>query len=157
MNLVTAPLLHFTPGGVFAPATVLSPVSDGQAARASIDARATVVNQGTSASAQFVVRFDVFDTTGMQVATAQTKASSLAAGTSGTVSVPITVAPANLWSTNRPYLYTVKATIVSGGSSDADTLNETIGIYTTEWTAHSGFYLNKEHFKIKGFCDHNGE
>jgi beta-galactosidase/beta-glucuronidase len=140
VNLVTAPLLHFSPDGVFAPATVLSPVSNGQATKARIDARATVANYGSS-SAQFAVRFDVFDTTGKKVATAQTKASSLALDGSSTVSAPITVAPANLWSTKRPYLYTVKATILSGGA-DGDSVNETIGIYTTSWTPDSGFYLN---------------
>ena len=78
----------------------------------------------------------MFDATGKTVAAAQTNASSLAPGDSGTVSVPIAVAPANLWSTHRPYLYTVQATIVSGGS-DGDSVNETIGIYTAEWTADS--------------------
>ena len=171
VNLVSAPLLHFSPDGVFAPATVLSPVSAGQAAKARIDARATVANHGSS-SAQFAVRFDVFDTaTGKKVATAQTETSTLALDGSSTVSAPIAVAPANLWSTTRPYLYTVRATILSqsesesesefGGSdsptllSDGDSVNETIGIYTTSWTADSGFYLNADHFKIKGFCDHN--
>ena len=147
VNLVSAPLLHFSPDGVFAPATVLSPVSNGQAAKASIDARATVNNEGAGPEAHFAVRFDVFDATGKKVATAQTNSSSLAPGRLNTVSVPIEVSPANLWSTHRPYLYTVKATIVSDGS-EGDSVNETIGIYAAEWTADRGFYLNDEHFKF---------
>jgi beta-galactosidase/beta-glucuronidase len=150
-------LLHFVPDGIFAAAKVLAPISNGQTAQAIIGARATVTNDGISASPEFQVRFDVFDTTGKKVASAQTptaQGSTLAPGTSTTVTAPVSLAPANVWSTARPYLYTVKATLVAAGA-DGDSVNETVGFHSTKWTADNGFYLNEEHFKIKGFCDHN--
>ena len=29
-----------------------------------------------------------------------------------------------------------------------------IGIYATKWTGDKGFFLNEEHVKIRGFCNH---
>ena len=34
-------------------------------------------------------------------------------------------------------------------------MQETHGFRETRWDADDGFFLNKEHFKIRGFCDHN--
>ena len=47
------------------------------------------------------------------------------------------------------YLYTLQVTTDSG-----DARNTSIGIYATKWTGDQGFFLNEQHVKIRGFCNH---
>jgi beta-galactosidase/beta-glucuronidase len=49
----------------------------------------------------------------------------------------------------RDNRYTLQVS-VSGG----DVQNTTFGIRGTKWTGDKGFFLNDQHVKIRGFCDH---
>ena len=88
------------------------------------------------------------DATGAMVATATGDVS--AAVAKATLKLPT----AQLWSIARPYLYTVSATIVQHGA-DGDSVNASVGVRSLRWDANSGFFLNGQHSKIRGFCDHN--
>lgn len=61
-----------------------------------------------------------------------------------------------LWSSASPYLYHVTASLKNCQTSqELDVISTHHGIRTIEYTAQHGFFLNKEHYKIRGFCDHN--
>jgi hypothetical protein len=47
--------------------------------------------------------------------------------------------------------------VLESGGKHGDSLNITVGVRNLDWKADSGFYLNGQHTKIRGFCDHNGE
>jgi beta-galactosidase/beta-glucuronidase len=118
---------------------------------------ATLVNAAvTSATTHATVHFDLFDAddkpAGSGIAQAVTIKPASSKSTPSTVTtavVTIAVASAELWSVARPYLYTLR-TSVSGG----DVMNTTMGIYSTKWTGDQGFFLNNQHVKIRGFCNH---
>lgn len=58
-----------------------------------------------------------------------------------------------LWSTENPYLYTLRTTLVKGAEK-LDVLDTPIGIRTAEWKP-DGFYLNGKRLQIKGVCNHH--
>ena len=60
-----------------------------------------------------------------------------------------TVEDAQLWSVERPYLYT--CVIRFGG----DEVRECFGIRTLTWTAEKGLAINGEHVILKGACIHH--
>jgi len=62
----------------------------------------------------------------------------------------------HLWTSSIPYLYHVTVTLTDClSNNEYDSLSTHHGIRTIEYTADHGFFLNKQHFKIRGFCDHN--
>ena len=172
--LHSAPPLHLESDGIFAHGHVTTgaggsdgaeghldlihraqPTLGSTAASAEVIASAEVVNTASSAT-KATVQFALFDTAGKQVGTTVASSASLtaAANTSSpttaiTPTVKIAVANPELWSVARPYLYTLKVTTDSG-----DAKNVSIGIYSTKWTGDMGFFLNEEHVKIRGFCNH---
>merc|ERR1719236_274661 len=50
-------------------------------------------------------------------------------------------------------MYTV-AVSVSSGSTIVDAVNISTGFRSLRYEANQGFFLNEEHFKVRGFCDH---
>ena len=168
---ISAPMVHFEPDGVFAPASVTGPIkasgptpAAGQTAPASIDASAVARNFATTAAKTdgLTVRFDVIDAVGKTVGS--TSAPFVSGSSGGAIrgdggfakatNATVTLATAKLWSVARPYLYTVVATLVNDGV-DGDVVNVTVGIRSMKWNPDTGFYLNGDHTKLRGFCDHN--
>eukprot|EP01052_Picozoa_sp_SAG31_P002776 SAG31_NODE_100_length_25264_cov_38.715359_11_plen_195_part_00 len=125
-------------------------------AEASVLVAATIENSA-SAAASATITLDLFDSSGVvtgtvtisecQVAAAKNhSAPSLATCTSAlAMSVP-----AKLWSPSQPILYTLRTRLSSG-----DEINTTIGIYKTSWKPDTGFWMNDQHVKVRGFCNHN--
>jgi beta-galactosidase/beta-glucuronidase len=171
--LHSAPPVHLETDGIFAHGHVTTADKSGDgdaghaivhrthpslgatAASAEVIASAEVVNTASSA-AKATVQFALFDATGTQVGTTVASPVSLTAApnvssptTAITSPVKIPVASPELWSVARPYLYTLKVSMDSG-----DAQNVSIGIYETKWTGDMGFFLNEEHVKIRGFCNH---
>ena len=102
------------------------------------------------------VHFDIFDADGepagsgvSSTVTVNAATSKSAPSTATTAAVTIDVASAQLWSVARPYLYTLRTSVTGG-----DVINTSIGIYSTKWTGDQGFFLNTQHVKIRGFCNH---
>ncbi len=75
-----------------------------------------------------------------------------AAGASQKISLKIK--KPHLWSTDDPYLYTLRATLADG----KDTLDRacvTMGLRSLEFNADKGFALNGRDMKVKGVCLHH--
>ena len=62
-----------------------------------------------------------------------------------------------VWSSTSPNLYSINATVHEGSCTAAavDDVQVKHGFRETRWDPNDGFFLNKQHFKIRGFCDHN--
>ena len=60
----------------------------------------------------------------------------------------------HLWSVDDPYMYTLVTELTLNGKL-VDTYETPFGIRTIEFRADSGFYLNGEHVRINGVCNHH--
>lgn len=60
----------------------------------------------------------------------------------------------HLWSVDDPYMYTMVTEIRLNGKT-IDTYSTPFGIRTIEFRADSGFFLNGEHIRINGVCNHH--
>ena len=60
----------------------------------------------------------------------------------------------HLWSVDDPYMYTMHTEIKQNGKT-IDTYETPFGTRTIEFRADSGFYLNGEHVRINGVCNHH--
>ncbi len=60
----------------------------------------------------------------------------------------------HLWSVDDPYMYTLVTELTLNGKR-VDTYETPFGIRTIEFRADSGFYLNGEHVRINGVCNHH--
>ncbi len=58
------------------------------------------------------------------------------------------------WSTDKPYLYTLKAKLIIDGIQ-TDEISTKIGIRHFSFDAQKGFFLNNQPLKIKGVCMHH--
>jgi len=81
-------------------------------------------------------------------------------GERSTVHVSINVASPELWTSPKPYLYNLTATVSACGSpeqaaQELDALSTTTGFRSLRYDADHGFFLNEQHYKVRGFCDHN--
>jgi beta-galactosidase len=70
------------------------------------------------------------------------------------VALQIPVKNPNLWSVEKPYLYSA-ATTIERGSKVLDRCDTTFGIRTIKFTADGGFFLNGKALKLQGVCDHH--
>ncbi len=60
----------------------------------------------------------------------------------------------HLWSVDDPYMYTLVTELILNGKR-VDTYETPFGIRTIEFRADSGFFLNGEHIRINGVCNHH--
>ncbi len=110
-----------------------------------------------SAAATASVQFSVFDATGALIANATTSPTTAPAGDAGTVLATATIhLPADilLWSLASPTLYAVTASLFSG-SQCVDVVNVKVGFRRVEWNPNTGFLLNGEGYRLRGFSHHN--
>ena len=70
------------------------------------------------------------------------------------VTQEITVPSPELWSVDRPQLYTLNSTIEVGGKA-VDVYETTFGIRRLEYSSSEGFLLNGQHVKMNGVCLHH--
>ena len=115
---------------------------------------AEVVNQAMTGSVSVVVKFMLFDEMGHQAAMSTSSSVSVMPNTIQMAKTTFSISNAELWSTPRPYLYTLQTTVMSG-SNILDSINTTVGIRLPKWDADAGFFLNNVPYKWRGFCDHN--
>ncbi len=66
----------------------------------------------------------------------------------------LSVPAAHLWSTDDPYLYTLRCGVLDG-ETVTDETELRFGIRTIRFDADTGFYLNGVNMKLKGFCVHH--
>lgn len=156
--VVTTAEAYIQPNGVAAPAYV-----DGDISPNSPNDQ----TQGLFASSAIVTpSVDVFYSSASTKATAAWRliaadgvtvvGTSTSAPASGAATLPgksITVQNAQLWSVQRPYLFTLETTVTTpSGSSDA--LNISIGLRSIAFDAERGMFVNEQHVKMRGFCNH---
>ena len=142
--------LNFVEHGVFVPPQVSSNTVTASAEFQNFAATTTPVS----------VRFDVYDDVAGTLITSSTSASgSPPTNGAGTMIVNASIAlPSNfaLWSTTSPTLYRVCASLLtSGGGVSQDAVNVTVGFRHVEWNADTGFIMNGQGFRLRGFSHHN--
>ena len=107
-----------------------------------------------------LAKFSVIDTVDNQIVG---KSSESGVGPS-TLRSSINITNVKRWTTANPNLYIVVAELfVNDISSNnnrgnfvlIDKLSVNHGFRTIRYDANEGFFLNEEHFKVRGFCDHN--
>jgi beta-galactosidase len=111
-----------------------------------------VVNQGEQTE-NAKVSWQIVDSTGKTVATAEAAAQSIAVD--GSVSYAATANLSNpaLWSVDAPNLYSAIVTVEAGGRKrDAERVS--FGVRTAVFDADKGFFLNGKSIKIQGTCNH---
>lgn len=133
VHLVKANPVHIAYNGVFARAENISP--------ASAEVVVSTEIQGASAGVEIV--HELLDASGKRVASER----------SSSASARLKVKSPTLWSTEKPYLYTLRSTLVKG-SGKLDSEDTAIGIRTAEWKP-DGFYLNGRRVQINGVCNHH--
>eukprot|EP01060_Flectonema_neradi_P002083 TRINITY_DN1125_c0_g4_i1.p1 TRINITY_DN1125_c0_g4~~TRINITY_DN1125_c0_g4_i1.p1 ORF type:complete len:860 (+),score=185.18 TRINITY_DN1125_c0_g4_i1:47-2626(+) len=97
----------------------------------------------------------ITDTDGKTVGTATGAKTSIPSGESIQLpDVPIKLSNVMFWSVQSPTLYNVNVSIVVN-SEIIDSLSYTTGIRSIRWDADYGLFVNSEHVKLRGFCDHS--
>jgi beta-galactosidase len=99
------------------------------------------------------VKTVIYDAGMNQIAASETKAEILAGGNKKVIQ-KFNVEKPKLWSIENPYLYKAYTAIYEDGKIQDDYITP-FGIRTINFDAEKGFFLNGEHIKIKGVCNHH--
>ena len=111
-----------------------------------------VTNGGENTENLTVVN-ELFDGQEKIVAVRKNKLS-VAAGENSTLSTALSVSKPHLWSIDRPYLYTLKTTLLKNGEEIDSSVTKT-GFRSYTFDPNKGFALNGEWMKVKGVCLHH--
>ena len=142
---VTAPV-HVAHWGTF----VTTPeITDEKAA---VSVKTEIANQSDK-EAKVTLQTLVVDAAGKTVAKTTNDATVPASG-SQTVAASLDVARPQRWDIDRPYLYTVVSEVMEG-KRVIDRYTSPLGIRTVKFDPAKGFFLNGQHRKIQGVCDHH--
>ena len=127
-------------------------------------------------AATVCVTFTLTGPDGAVAATASAPTLSVGGGATATADAILYLASPLLWSAPSPTLYTLTATVRQGACAEAfaaaaarppappaaaaaaaviDETSVSHGFRELHFDADAGFYLNRQHFKVRGFCDHN--
>jgi beta-galactosidase len=142
--LVKTDPLHIPQWGVFVRAV---PAGAG----ADLLLSAEVVNEGDAARA-FDVACSVRDADGRVVASARRSANA-AAGATATVEQSAHIDAARRWTLEAPHLYQLRTEIWADGAL-IDAMTTPFGVRTIRFDAETGFFLNDQHVKLFGTCNH---
>ena len=119
---------------------------------ASFDLSTVVHNMGASAPA-VRVKWTLADAAGMIVATAETAPQDLPAGGSAPFGTIARLSGPKLWSVDAPNLYTATVTVECDDKvCDGERID--FGVRSTVFDPDHGFFLNGQHLKIQGVCNH---
>jgi beta-galactosidase len=99
------------------------------------------------------VSWQILDSAGKTVVTAEAPAQSIAADGSAVYTATAQLANPALWSVDAPNLYSAILTVEAGGKPrDAERVN--FGVRTAVFDPDKGFFLNGKSIKIQGTCNH---
>ena len=120
---------------------------------AKLDLIAKVRNQDLTAH-EARVQWSIMDAFGKLVAT--TESDSQMVAVNGEVTFAAGTKPTNplLWSLETPTLYTAIATVISEQKAE-DSERVAFGVRSIRFDADRGFFLNDQHVKLKGTCNHH--
>ncbi len=119
---------------------------------ATVSAETTVRNESTI-SIPLTLKTILYDNNGKEVASSSVKGS-IEGKSSKIFSQELKVADPELWSTKNPTLYKSVSIVESGGKT-LDSYDTPFGIRYFRFDSKDGFFLNGEHLKIMGVCDHH--
>lgn len=143
--LVKRDPVHVITDGVYA-----NPVRDENGAW-TLPVEVTLENSGRDV-ANSEVTVTLIDSSGKQVAQAKA-AANVAALAQSVAKISIPVVKPELWSVEKPVLYSVR-TVVSVGGKPSDEVTTTCGFRTIRFDADKGFFLNDKPVVLKGVCNH---
>ena len=129
------------------------------ASAATVNIRTTFDND-TSALAALIVKTQIYELNpdaqkrGAMVATVSPLSLKVSAGASEISETSIRVVRPKLWNLQRPNLYEAVTTIEQDGKL-VDRYETTFGIRTIKFDTKQGFFLNGEHVRLNGVCDHH--
>ena len=143
--LVKTNPIHLKKWGTFVAADV-------RAAEAALSVRTEVNNDGRTAANARVVS-TILDPAGRPVAKDATAPAAIASQGEQTYEQKITVERPVLWSIEERNLYTLVTEIRAGGEV-VDRYETPFGIRSLKFDPAQGFFLNGQHVKVKGTCNH---
>ncbi len=153
----TAPV-HVPWGGVYVqswfkvdPASGKSFFNDSPEGPAHVRIQTTVANRAP-APARVRVKAKLIDPAGRQVGEGTQKIE-VGVWTEASAAVELKVATPQLWSLEKPQLYTAVVELESNGQV-VDRFEQSCGIRTIRYDAKQGFFLNNQPLKIKGASNH---
>ena len=128
-----------------------------RASDATANIRVTVDN-GTDTSDTVSVKNEIYelgkdDTKRASIASTTTDGVQVAPNGSQTVETRVTIKNPQLWSLKTPNRYVVVTTLEQNGQV-LDRYETPFGIRTIKFDANRGFFLNGEHVRLNGVCDH---
>ena len=117
------------------------------------------VDNSSAADAAVTVKNEIFELNadgkrGAAIAAVSVDGLKIIANQSAPCESQITFAAPKLWSLENPQRYVVVTTILQNGNG-VDTYETPFGIRTAEFTVDKGFFLNGQHVKLNGVCDHH--
>ncbi|MGD0384330.1 MAG: glycoside hydrolase family 2 TIM barrel-domain containing protein, partial [Thermoguttaceae bacterium] len=126
---------------------------------ATVDVQATVDNQSSAnADVTAITKIHELDAkgqiTGAPVASSEPVSVTISAGKSATCQTKIKLPNPKLWDLKKPQLYCAVTSIEQNGKV-IDQYATEFGIRTIKFDADKGFFLNGEHVKLNGVCDHH--
>jgi len=137
--------LHLSTDGIFVTTAVKNKAAD-------INARATLINESTSAKTVTVIQ-TVLDASGKTVAVSDSKKISLNSYEQKEVAVKMELPDPLLWSVETPHLYKL-ITLVLDNEKIIDQKEINFGIRTIRFDAKEGFFLNGKWLKLTGSNNH---
>jgi len=126
---------------------------------AMVNLKVTVDNDSASL-ATLMLKTQIFELAsdgqkiGAAVASATPVSLKIAARANETGETNIQVNKPKLWNLQKPNLYAAVTTVEQNGKA-VDRYETVFGIRTIKFDVNSGFFLNGEHVRIQGVCDHH--
>ena len=117
------------------------------------------LDNNSASSAKVAVKTQVYELlngrkAGKPIASSAPIASTVAAGTSETSTLTMQVNKPKLWSLQKSNLYAAVTTVEQNGRL-IDVQETVFGIRTIKFDVDKGFFLNGEHVRLNGVCDHH--
>lgn len=161
VHLVRTNALHIPSDGLFAYSNMTGVATNGAAASsASVHASVAIENDGTVATAQVQARFSLFDADGHAVGPAAISAPApVLASASNEFNAVLSnfdvEGGIKLWGPKTPVLYTLVSEVLVNGIATGDAVNRSFGFRSLHYDSKVGMHMNGQHFKWRGFCDHD--
>ena len=126
------------------------PSIDGNQAKLTLG---TIVENESVGAEKAKVKWQILDTSGKTVATAESPETLVEGEGSASYAAEASIDNPALWSPEEPNLYAAIISVTTAGRTrDAERIN--FGVRTVRFDAKHGFFLNGKSMKIRGTCNH---
>ncbi len=137
VNIIAVPKAHFKLQNYAGPGIYVTPIVEGKDAKVSIRTELTELPENGT------IRYEILNADGAAIATKTAE-----------TAVEFTIENAHLWhGTKDPYLYTAKATLLSG-DEEIDCVSARFGCRSYVIDPEKGFILNGEEYPLRGVSRH---